>query len=78
MDTEKELKKTIFEPLYSPVLEADCALGDPSVAIEHWVEGGKPCPKCNEGTLKLRSSKFGKFYACSCFPKCDYKESIKN
>ena len=39
---------------------------------------GKPCPKCNEGTLKLRSSKFGKFYACSCFPKCDYKESIKN
>ena len=46
MNTEKELKKTIFEPLYSPVLEADCALGVPSVAIEHWVEGGKPCPKC--------------------------------
>ena len=46
MNVEKELKKTIFDPLYSTISEADCATGIASNAIEHWVEGGKPCPKC--------------------------------
>ena len=29
------------------------------------------CPRCG-GTLMLRSGKFGKFYGCSNYPKCNY------
>ena len=39
MNTEKERKKTIFEPLYPTTAEVN-------YATAHWVEGGKPCPKC--------------------------------
>ena len=46
MNVEKELKKTIFDPLYGAISEADCATGIASNSLEHWVEGGKPCPKC--------------------------------
>lgn len=36
---------------------------------------GKKCPKC-ESPLLVRLGKFGKFYACSKFPKCRYTESL--
>lgn len=36
---------------------------------------GKPCPKCG-GELVYRSSRFGRFIACSNYPKCKYTENI--
>jgi len=36
----------------------------------------KICPKC-KAPLLIRLGKFGKFYACSRFPKCKYTESFK-
>jgi len=36
----------------------------------------KKCPKCG-AQLLIRLGKFGKFYACSEFPKCKYTESLK-
>ncbi|MDO8663410.1 MAG: DNA topoisomerase, partial [Candidatus Wildermuthbacteria bacterium] len=36
----------------------------------------KICPKCGSPLL-IRIGKFGKFYACSAFPKCKYTESLK-
>ncbi len=36
----------------------------------------KICPKC-QAPLLIRLGKFGKFYACSSFPKCKYTESLK-
>lgn len=36
----------------------------------------KICPKCGSPLL-LRLGRFGKFYACSGFPKCKYTESLK-
>lgn len=36
---------------------------------------GRACPKCGEELL-LRSGRFGKFIACSGFPKCKYTEQI--
>ncbi|TSC75237.1 MAG: DNA topoisomerase I [Parcubacteria group bacterium Gr01-1014_30] len=36
----------------------------------------KTCPKCGSPLL-IRLGKFGKFYACSTFPKCKYTESLK-
>ena len=36
----------------------------------------KICPKCGSPLL-IRLGKFGKFYACSAFPKCRYTESLE-
>ena len=36
----------------------------------------KKCPKCG-AKLLIRLGKYGKFYACSKFPKCRYTESLK-
>src|SRR3989338_2762147 len=36
----------------------------------------KICPKCG-APLLIRLGKFGKFYACSAFPKCRYTESLE-
>jgi len=36
----------------------------------------KKCPKCSS-PLVIRLGKFGQFYACSTFPKCDYTESLE-
>ena len=35
----------------------------------------KPCPECGE-SLIVRNGKFGKFLACSSYPKCKFTESI--
>lgn len=35
-------------------------------------ETGQKCPKCG-GAVVIRIGRFGKFYACSSFPNCDYK-----
>lgn len=37
----------------------------------------KKCPECGK-PLVIKTSRFGKFYACSGFPECRYKESIAN
>ena len=36
----------------------------------------KKCPKCG-GALIIRLGRFGKFYACTTFPKCRYTKSLK-
>ena len=36
----------------------------------------KKCPKCKSDLL-IRLGRFGKFYACSTFPKCKYTESLE-
>ncbi|MFH1462649.1 MAG: type I DNA topoisomerase [bacterium] len=36
----------------------------------------KTCPKCS-APLLIRLGKYGKFYACSKFPKCRYTESLQ-
>ena len=37
---------------------------------------GKKCPKCGSEII-IRLGKFGKFYACSGFPKCRYTEALE-
>jgi len=36
----------------------------------------KKCPKCGSALI-IRWGKYGKFYACSNFPKCKYTENLK-
>lgn len=38
---------------------------------------GITCPKCQKGEVVERSSKRGKFYGCSLYPKCDYTSNYK-
>jgi DNA topoisomerase I len=37
---------------------------------------GKKCPKCGS-ELIIRIGRYGRFYACSAFPKCRYTESLE-
>lgn len=50
--------------------------GDKNIKSQKIVEAtGRICPSCGE-ELVIRGSKFGKFIACSGFPKCKYSESL--
>ncbi len=41
--------------------------------LEKPLDTGVECPKCNQGTILKRKSRYGKiFYSCSEYPKCDY------
>jgi len=37
---------------------------------------GKKCPECKKGEVIIKIGRFGKFKACSKFPKCKYTETI--
>lgn len=41
-------------------------------------DGSDPrkCPKCDNGTLSLKNSKFGAFIGCSNYPDCDYTRTF--
>ena len=34
---------------------------------------GEACPKCKEGSVVIRTGRFGKFLSCSRFPACDWR-----
>ena len=42
-----------------------------------WEKTDKKCPKCG-GQLIVRVSKYGRFLACSNYPKCKYKMDLEN
>jgi len=56
-------------------------LDDPDVTVTTVGEDGQEieadqvlvnvCPKCGQGTLVLRTGRYGDFFSCSRFPKCD-------
>ena len=72
MNIEKELKKIMFEPLYSTTAEANCATGVASNAIAHWVEGGKPCPKCGSFHTQKNIAMCLTTYPCQYQFKCKH------
>lgn len=38
---------------------------------------GRACPKCKEGQLIYKFTRFGKFIGCDKYPECDYTEKSK-
>jgi DNA topoisomerase-1 len=38
---------------------------------------GQPCPECGQGTLRVRSGRFGPFVACTRYPECRYTKPLK-
>lgn len=60
-----------LEHFFAPLKkELDVQKQDTSM-IEVKEEATDPCPKCGS-PLQIRFSKFGKFYACSAYPKCKF------
>ncbi len=37
---------------------------------------GEKCPLCGQGEVVIKQGKFGKFYACSRFPECNYTRNM--
>jgi DNA helicase-4 len=67
----------IYTSLGKPSIFVNEVQTQENVAVE--AIGGEatvPCPKCNQGTLKLRKGKHGPFLGCSSFPKCDYTQRV--
>ncbi|MDP3991131.1 MAG: type I DNA topoisomerase [Candidatus Nealsonbacteria bacterium] len=69
--------KTIMQEFYNPFSE-NLEKKYRDVSKKEFTEQPtkKTCPKC-DGPLLVRLGKFGKFYACSKFPKCRYTESLQ-
>ncbi|MCD6270701.1 type I DNA topoisomerase [bacterium] len=72
----KESKEKVLESFYFPFeknIEEKLKTTLKQSAKE---KTDKVCPKCG-APLVVKWSKYGKFYSCSNFPKCKYKEPIK-
>jgi DNA topoisomerase I len=74
---EKEWSKIIadfYKPFEKNLKQKEKELSKKDIAEE---KTNKKCPKCG-ADLIIKLGRFGKFYACSNFPKCRYTESLKD
>jgi DNA topoisomerase-1 len=73
----KQDKLTLLKNFYGPFSE-NLAKKYQEVEKKKMEEAtDKKCPQCGK-PIVIKMSRFGKFYACSGFPECRYKESIVN
>jgi len=49
-------------------------IGEAKKGEKEVVPVGRKCPKCEEGDLIYKFTRFGKFIGCSRYPDCDYTE----
>ena len=70
----------VLENFYAPFAKALEGI-DPEAMIReaHDVSEveGQTCPDCGQGTLKVRSGRFGPFIACSRYPECRHTKPLK-
>jgi len=69
----KEVLKEFYKPFEENLIRKEKEISKKEIAHE---ATDRVCPKCN-APLIIRLGRFGKFYACSGFPKCKYTESLK-
>ena len=65
----------VLNGFYKPFNEELVAQASDDTKIEVKDEVNEPCPTCGS-PLQIRHSKFGKFYACSAYPKCKFTRSF--
>ncbi len=65
----------LLKNFYDPFAESVSRETKDKTRIEVKEESTEPCPECKDGKLIPRFSKFGKFTACSNYPKCKYTKS---
>jgi DNA topoisomerase-1 len=66
--------KDFYEPFEKNLKQKEGKLSKQEIAEE---KTDKICPKCGS-PLIIKLGRFGKFYACTGFPKCKYTESLKD
>jgi DNA topoisomerase-1 len=67
----------VLHEFYDPFKEAVAQAAATIPKMEKVVEyTGEACPDCGDGKLVYRQGRYGKFIACSNFPKCRHSEPI--
>ncbi len=70
----QEVIGDFYEPFEQNLKQKEKELSKQEIAEE---KTDKTCPKCNS-PLIIKLGRFGKFYACTGFPKCRFTESLKD
>ncbi len=65
----------VLQDFYHPFMEKIDAGKKEIKSLKMAEPIGRNCPKCGEELL-MRSGRYGKFIACSGFPKCKYTEAV--
>jgi len=69
--------RPVLHEFYDPFKEAVAQAAERIPKKERVVQyTGEKCPACEDGRLVYRDGRFGKFIACSNFPRCKYTEPI--
>jgi len=70
----QEVIGNFYEPFEQNLKQKEKELSKQEIAEE---ETDRICPKCSS-PLIIKLGRFGKFYACTGFPKCRFTESLKD
>jgi DNA topoisomerase-1 len=46
-------------------------------ALHHFIGDNTKCPKCENGELQIKNSKFGAFLGCTIYPDCNYTHQLE-
>lgn len=78
LEARKEIEKDLFEnsEIGVEIREENEKIDKIEMALDKEGDssGGGECPKCGEGKLVERNSKYGAFIGCSNFPKCKHTQ----
>lgn len=69
--------KTEFNNLQTLCHDCNVKKSDTIETVPHSQSNSLTCPKCG-ASLKLRQGKYGKFYGCMNYPKCNYTQKVNN
>jgi len=72
--TWKPVVRNFWEPFISLIRQKEQEIQKSDVTTEKTEES---CPTCGK-PLVIKLGRFGRFYACSGYPECTYKKSLKN
>ena len=78
IEAGKEEWQKVVRGFYNPFIKEVKGVEEEIGEIREKIieETDRVCPKCGK-RLVIRWGRYGKFYACSGFPECDYRESIE-
>jgi DNA topoisomerase-1 len=72
--TWKPVVRSFWEPFISLIRQKEQEIQKSDVTTEKTEES---CPTCGK-PLVIKLGRFGRFYACSGYPECTYKKSLKS
>jgi len=77
IETGARMWQPVLHAFYDPFIQSVTQAAERIQKRERVVEyTGEKCPACEDGLLVYRDGRFGRFIACSNFPKCKYTAPI--